>query len=231
MPILDKDTVSNKLLREILPENLNQTLQNYHDENHSDYHRVEPLDDALQSCRHDLKLTWLTKTETFKELLRDVDVEMISKEFVRREDMADIGNVARKRNFALSVRDSGAPSLKQLNNGTRPKPHSILEKTIKASSLRQAYGQFEGNRILEEIRKQAVDIEGLVGHWGDPGPLGERTLLGIQVVAADSIKDTNGTALCRKLTRQTEGDQFYLPIDTNDLGRSLQPLQDGRNSN
>jgi hypothetical protein len=77
-----------------------------------------------------------------------------------------------------------------LDKGARPKPHSILEKTIKHASLRAACGQFEADEILQAIRNQAgdaVDIEGLVGRWSDPGALGVRTLLGIRVAAADGL--------------------------------------------
>lgn len=76
-----------------------------------------------------------------------------------------IGEAARIMNVAVSFREAGAETLKRLKEGAIPKPAMIKDKSIKPSSLNQAYGK-DGAQRLHQAR--ALDIDGLVGRWHYP---------------------------------------------------------------
>ncbi|HCS12792.1 MAG: hypothetical protein COS82_06675 [Zetaproteobacteria bacterium CG06_land_8_20_14_3_00_59_53] len=87
--------------------------------------------------------------------------------------------------YLFAVRETGAASIKRLREGAKAKPHTILEKSIKKSSLEAAYGA-QAATFLEMAREK--DIDGFVGHWrmerkmfGDQEKTVPVDLLGVRV--------------------------------------------------
>ncbi|MDF5713958.1 MAG: DUF4157 domain-containing protein [Rhizonema sp. NSF051] len=114
---------------------------------------------------------------------------LVVKEFVTAEHKKAISNYCKKMNVILSVRDTGKLSLDRLQEGAKPKPHTILEKSIKESSLAKAHPE-----AAAALKKGVVldvplniggvsldDLKGFVGHWNED--TGE--LLGVRVAPKD----------------------------------------------
>lgn len=81
--------------------------------------------------------------------------------FVREEHFEDIS--IRSADNVLSIRETGAESLKRLGESANPKPHSILDKSIKKSRLEPG---FTANQKIP-----IAEIEGFVGCWDAKGVL------------------------------------------------------------
>ena len=103
----------------------------------------------------------------------------VTAEFVTREHMNAIGKYCRAKNVILSVRDTGKLSLDRVEEGAKPKPHTILEKSIKPSSLQkqhpEAAAALKSGHHLEvppQIGGVSLDdLKGFVGHWSASGKL------------------------------------------------------------
>ncbi len=121
--------------------------------------------------------------------------------------MGPLEKASLKGNFAVSFRKAGRQTLQALAEGAGAKPHSILEKTIKPSSLEKYYPQNHLD-IGEKIKEQG--IEGLVGHWDE-----REGLTGIYLTGDIDV----GTLLIRK------GSHFIYPLEINDLSGSLTNLK------
>ncbi len=66
------------------------------------------------------------------------DDASVVKEFVTVEHKRAISTYCKKMNVIFSIRDTGKLSLDRIQEGAKPKPHTILEKSIKESSLAKA---------------------------------------------------------------------------------------------
>ena len=79
---------------------------------------------------------------------------------------------SKKGKYSFSIRETGALSINRIQQGAKPKPHSILEKSIKESSLAKAYGQQAMQAKLELLKAKALD--GFAGHWQNGKLIGVR---------------------------------------------------------
>jgi len=123
----------------------------------------------------------------------------ISDEFVWSGHMGALEEASRKGNFAVSFRSAGKATLDALARGAAAKGHDILEKTIKKSSIENAYGAEKAPSVLAAVK--SAGIEGYVGHWNSTG------LVGIY------------------LSGKNEHDKPIYPIDIKDLESSLASLK------
>lgn len=214
-----------------VPAKLIEALDRFHNPTKKDYYCAGALREAIEKCVSDARAHTLLATPAFASL-RESTAEhaQIETSFLRPRDMAEIARTAASKGFLLSIRPAGEPTLFQLDQGARPKPHDILEKTISANSLAAAYGPAAGYDLLKTLRAQSPQIEGLVGRWSEPNDRRGTELLGIHFARRDSVTDTEGRPLCQMLTGNGKN-QFYLPLDLNDLGRSLAPLTQPHNVN
>ena len=88
-----------------------------------------------------------------------------------------ISAVCKEKNYIISIRETGAPSIKRIAQGAKAKPHTILEKSIKTGSVSKAYDPSGKKKNLwEQIMKvvEALDLDGFVGHWDQSGLIGVR---------------------------------------------------------
>lgn len=92
------------------------------------------------------------------------------------EHWAPIAEVCKKYHYTIAVRETGEFSVKRIAEGAKPKPHTILEKSIKPSSVKKEYGregsQADPDAVLKWLAEE--DLDGFVGHWGQGGLLGVR---------------------------------------------------------
>ncbi|MEW5290816.1 hypothetical protein ABW286_16810 [Erwinia papayae] len=135
----------------------------------------------------------------------------VKSEFILEKHMGPLEKASLKGNFAVSFRKAGRQTLQALAEGAGAKPHSILEKTIKPSSLEKYYPQNHLD-IGKKIKEQG--IEGLVGHWDE-----REGLTGIYLTGDIDV----GTPLIRK------GSHFIYPLEINDLSGSLTNLKKQKN--
>jgi hypothetical protein len=128
------------------------------------------------------------------------DDGLVAREFVTAEHMDAIAAYCKKNHVILSVRDTGSLSLDRIKEGAKPKPHSILEKSIKASSLANAHPEAAdalGSGVELEVPPtiggvSLDDLKGFVGHWDQESG----TLLGVRVAQRDvrpAEEESNGS--------------------------------------
>lgn len=84
-----------------------------------------------------------------------------------------ISTVCKDYKYVVAIRETGTLSIKRIKEGAKAKPHTILEKSIKPSSINGKYRNPEkGTQILEKVK--ALNLDGFVGHWDDNGLVGVR---------------------------------------------------------
>ncbi|MFE4397739.1 MULTISPECIES: hypothetical protein [Streptomycetaceae] len=138
---------------------------------------------------------------------------------VWEDHWAAISEVCRKHKYTIAVRETGEHSIRRIAEGAKPKPHTILEKSIKPSSVRKKYGtgpgQAEGDPATVLRWLQAQDLSGFVGHWNEQGLAGIRIDRPPQSVLDLGIVQTG------------PGGEQYVPIDlrTQDGGPALTQLK------
>lgn len=137
------------------------------------------------------------------------------REIVWENHWAPISEVCKKHRYTIAVRETGEHSIRRIAEGAKPKPHTILEKSIKDSSVRAKYGpgtsqpQQDPQEVLDWLHDR--DLTGFVGHWDSGGlagvradnpPAGSRAAdllqhgaAGAPHVAVDTTTDGGGPAL------------------------------------
>lgn len=124
--------------------------------------------------------------------------DLVEREFVTKEHKEAIAKYCKQKNIILSVRDTGKLSLDRIEEGAKPKPHTILEKSIKESSLAKFHPEAaEALRSEEPLEVppniggvSLNDLKGFVGHWSKEGEL-----LGLRVDKRDvRSADAEGSA-------------------------------------
>ncbi len=122
------------------------------------------------------------------------------KEIVWEGHLDAIAGVCKKHNYAIAIRETGTLSIERIKQGAKAKPHTILEKSIKESSL-------ENPEKLDKIKK--LDLHGFVGHWEDD------ELIGLRIDNLDSEVEDN----LKKMLSEEDKDAIdlketpYLPLD------------------
>jgi hypothetical protein len=86
---------------------------------------------------------------------------------------AAYGNVNK---FSLSIRETGIYSIIRIQEGAKAKPHTILEKSIKESSLKSVYGDNWQND--PNVLNFFSSLSGFAGHYGQLN--GKKELLGVR---------------------------------------------------
>ena len=85
------------------------------------------------------------------------------KEIVWGEHLDRIAEVCKKHKYTIAIRETGALSIKRIEEGAKAKPHNILEKSIKKSSVNREYDT-NADEVLAKLKEW--DLDGFVGHWG-----------------------------------------------------------------
>lgn len=75
------------------------------------------------------------------------------------------------KKYTISIRETGGLSVKRIAEGAKAKPHTILEKSIKESSMVKAYGA----NWQVETAKFFSYLQGYAGHYGS-----DKKLLGVR---------------------------------------------------
>lgn len=142
------------------------------------------------------------------------------REIVWEKHWAAISAVCKKHKYTIAVRETGEYSIKRIAEGAKPKPHTILEKSIKPDSIKKKYGdkdgQVKGNpkAILETLI--SLDLDGFVGHWND-----EAGLIGVRIDnPPQQVLDLN-------IVKTGAKGEKYVPIDLTkkDGGAALATLK------
>ncbi|MEU3565911.1 hypothetical protein [Kitasatospora sp. NPDC006786] len=130
---------------------------------------------------------------------------------------AAISEVCRKHKYTIAVRETGEHSIRRIAEGAKPKPHTILEKSIKPASVRKKYGpgpgqtQGDPERVLELLEQH--DLSGFVGHWNADG------LAGVRIARLpDTMTDP-------EIVRTGPRGEKYVPIDMNETDGGPQLAQ------
>lgn len=92
-------------------------------------------------------------------------------EIVASTHIGAISKVCQKYHYVIGVRETGPLSVKRIKQGAKAKPHTILEKSIKGSSLAKGYGD---NAPAMLARVKQLDLDGFVGHWQNGALVGVR---------------------------------------------------------
>ncbi|MFC0139406.1 Insecticial toxin [Erwinia mallotivora] len=137
--------------------------------------------------------------------------EQNKKEFILEKHIKPLEEASQKSNFAVSFRKAGKPTLDCLKDGAGAKPHSILEKTIKESSLKKYYSE-NYSEVAAKIKN--ANIEGLAGHRDD-----EKGLVGLYLTTNEEIESELITV----------GEHVVYPIDMSNLEGSLANLKRVKN--
>lgn len=148
---------------------------------------------AIKQCQ--LKGVMQREVNEFNE--KDKAKDAFKTSFVTETHFEEISS--RSSGYILSIRETGAESLKRLGDKSKPKskpkPHSILDKSIKRSRLGSGGDEIQGIPI--------TDIEGFVGYWDAKG-----TLKGLILAHIPTKKD--GTPLTN-IAR--DGSKSYIELE------------------
>ena len=138
------------------------------------------------------------------------------KEIVWEGHLERIAEVCKKHKYIIAIRETGALSIKRIEEGAKAKPHSMLEKSIKESSVRKGYEK-NVDGVLAKLKEW--DLDGFVGHWG-----ANHELIGVRI---DKIPQP----ILEKLNSQKEGSNEsyvnqkksakYVPLNLNEDGGGL----------
>lgn len=126
--------------------------------------------------------------------------------------------MCKKHKYTIAIRETGALSIKRIAEGAKAKPHNILEKSIKKSSVARGHGT-NATEVLTKL--QQWDLDGFVGRWG-----ANHELIGVRI---DKIPDTVLEQL--EIYRMEEGNNepyvnqesgiAYVPLKLNEDGGGL----------
>lgn len=140
------------------------------------------------------------------------------KEIVWEGHLDRIADICKKYKYIIAIRETGALSIKRIEEGAKAKPHSILEKSIKESSVKKGYEK-NADEVLAKLKEW--DLDGFVGHWG-----ANHELIGVRI---DKIPDPILKQL--NLYRQQEDSKEpyvnqeesakYVPLNLNEDGGGL----------
>ena len=215
-------------------------IENFHTEAHPDYFNASTLKQAIKVCKEAQSNLSPKELGKFSPLEKSVgEYEAIQKTFLLPAHMAAIDRFTRRRNYAIGIREAGEPTLERLKDGDfLPKPMAIKEKTIKESSLKDAYGS-KSDEILQSIKHVAdsgINIKGLVGHWENGSLVGIHVddINAVKKKTKEELENSETVPRCQKIakTNKTDPDQFYYPVDVSSqqaLVDSLAPLNQSIN--
>jgi hypothetical protein len=88
------------------------------------------------------------------------------------------------KKYVISIRETGKLSIKRIEEGAKAKPHTILEKSIKESSMKKIYGDLWKSKTKSFYNQ----LSGFAGHYGPHGLLGVRADGWTDAATADKVK-------------------------------------------
>ncbi|APU14179.1 eCIS core domain-containing protein [Actinoalloteichus fjordicus] len=138
---------------------------------------------------------------------------------VWEQHWAPISAVCKKYHYTIAVRETGEYSINRIMEGAKPKPHTILEKSIKDSSVEKEYGPGTGRPQTDPAMVlrwlHAEELDGFVGHWSGAGLIGVR------------IDNPSEEVLSLGIVQRGAGDAEYVPISVLEPGggRALTTLK------
>ncbi|MFJ6617767.1 hypothetical protein ACIQOW_09390 [Kitasatospora sp. NPDC091335] len=137
------------------------------------------------------------------------------RDIVWKDHWAPISAVCRRHKYTIAVRETGEFSIRRIEEGAKPKPHTILENSIKPSSVEKKYARAEGGSELVLNWLEEHDLSGFVGHWDAQG------LIGVRIDNPPPAVQVLG------IVRTGAGGEPYVPIDMNarDGGPELAQLK------
>ncbi|MGK7916086.1 MAG: hypothetical protein AB4038_11185 [Prochloraceae cyanobacterium] len=113
--------------------------------------------------------------------------------FVARPHLELIQKVCEAKKMIVSIRETGNHSIRRIEAGYACKPHQVLEKSVKQSSLDAKVDSTLRNALIPQIRR--LDLYGFIGHWGKDTS-NRDTLLGIRTITTHEhqlrLLDANG---------------------------------------
>jgi len=142
-----------------------------------------------------------------------VEISKVTQEFVTLDHALAIQEACKKGNLILSVRETGKLSVDRIGEGAKAKPHTILEKSIKQSSMAGL-----DPRQIEQINAQ--DIKGFVGAWGKNPQ--KKELLGVRIDGwnkTDTLTIEHKELLTSIVVNQNGIE--YVPLDKIDTLKSI----------
>jgi len=92
-------------------------------------------------------------------------------DIVSQTHVQAISDVCKKHKYVIAIRETGPLSIRRIQEGAKAKPHTILEKTVKQSSIQNVYGA-QADHVLNRL--QNLDLDGFVGHWNGGNLVGIR---------------------------------------------------------
>jgi len=85
-------------------------------------------------------------------------------EFINQEVKDFIAAVCHEHNYTISIRKAGKDTIARLAEGAHPKPHTILDKSMKEKTLRtDLYKKLQSLSKIKKGNLELPDITGLVG--------------------------------------------------------------------
>ena len=131
-------------------------------------------------------------------------------EIVWEGHLEAISDVCEKNKYTIAIRETGPLSIRRIAEGAKAKPHTILEKSIKESSVKKGYN----NRAQEVLRKlEQWDLDGFVGHWN-----ANNELIGLRI-------DNIPPKVERQVYIQKDNGMPYVPLNVTLPGGGLAILR------
>ncbi|MFE3865859.1 hypothetical protein ACFXPT_36400 [Streptomyces goshikiensis] len=120
-----------------------------------------------------------------------------------------------EKKYRIAIRETGRSAINRIADGAKPKPHTILEKSIKMGSIEKAYPGDVVDEVLSRLK--GLDLDGFVGHWGAAG----QGLLGVRIDNAPDEVSKAGI-----IEKGDAGDYVPIEISAADGGPRLARLKE-----
>ena len=169
---------------------------------HEGGHVAQQNGGAVQKMPNDEAVSGLNEIQIQEEYRKFAAAKRPDKlkEIVWEGHLQAISEVCKKYKYTIAVRETGPLSIKRIAEVAKAKPHTILEKSIKESSLKRGHE----NNATEVLRKLvAWDLDGFVGHWN-----ANNELIGVRI-------DKIPPEVRRVIYMETDGNIRYVPLNVN----------------
>ncbi|QLE45116.1 hypothetical protein FD723_32765 (plasmid) [Nostoc sp. C052] len=131
-------------------------------------------------------------------------------EIVWEGHLEAISDVCEKNKYTIAIRETGPLSIRRIAEGAKAKPHTILEKSIKESSVKKGYNN-QAQEVLTKLEQW--DLDGFVGHWN-----ANNELIGLRI-------DNIPPKVERQVYIQKDNGIPYVPLNVNLPGGGLAILR------
>ncbi|WP_414621864.1 hypothetical protein [Calothrix sp. CCY 0018] len=146
--------------------------------------------------------------EDVQSVLEDQQRAKSLKEILWDKHLNAISDACKKYKYTIAIRETGALSVKRIAEGAKAKPHTILEKSIKKSSVERYYKN-NASEIMDKLKK--LNLDGFVGHWDSQS----NQLLGVRVDGSKEDLEKQGITV--EVDQSDENIQFiFFNIEEDD---------------